>query len=163
MSRWHTCSRADIDGTQDLRKEFAQTYSQAEKDEALSKTAKVVKKYSDEMIAKWNKEIDTLLVFVHDPLHQIAWSTHNQRGDRRVCSQLSSRHSTFNHTSSSNLLPQTPPLQCCSILLSRSIVSQSIHLVHLLIPPIPLAPSPPSRHPQFRHTPYSLTASGFPR
>ena len=73
MSWWLICGRVDTDVTQDLRNEFAQTYSQAEKDKALSKTAKVVKKYSDEMITKWNNEIDTLLVFVRGPLYQIDW------------------------------------------------------------------------------------------
>ncbi|TBU22723.1 hypothetical protein BD311DRAFT_769855 [Dichomitus squalens] len=48
---------------EDLRKEFAETYTQAEKDKALTETAKVVKTYSDEMVKRWNEEIDNLLVY----------------------------------------------------------------------------------------------------
>ncbi|EJF60966.1 hypothetical protein BD309DRAFT_832166, partial [Dichomitus squalens] len=48
---------------QKLQKEFAETYTQAEKEEALSKTAEIVRKYSDEMVKRWNEEIDTLLVY----------------------------------------------------------------------------------------------------
>ncbi|TBU21830.1 hypothetical protein BD311DRAFT_792534 [Dichomitus squalens] len=46
-----------------LQKEFAETYTQAEKGEALSKTAEIVRKYNDEMVKRWNEEIDTLLVY----------------------------------------------------------------------------------------------------
>ncbi|TBU36726.1 hypothetical protein BD309DRAFT_984756, partial [Dichomitus squalens] len=48
---------------EDLKKEFAETYTQADKDKALSETAKVVKTYSDEMVKRWNEEIDNLLVY----------------------------------------------------------------------------------------------------
>ena len=35
-----------------------------EKAQAWSETADIVKQYSDEMIQRWNSEIDTMLVFV---------------------------------------------------------------------------------------------------
>ncbi|TBU41418.1 hypothetical protein BD309DRAFT_1082092 [Dichomitus squalens] len=47
----------------DLRKEFNETYTQADKHSALEKTAEVVKQYSDEMVKRWKEEIDTLLVY----------------------------------------------------------------------------------------------------
>ena len=39
-------------------------FTEEEKKEAWDKTAKVVKIYSDELVDRWNKEIDTLLVYV---------------------------------------------------------------------------------------------------
>ena len=47
-----------------MKKEFTDTYTQAERDEAFMKTAKVVKDYSDELVKRWKEEIDTLLVYV---------------------------------------------------------------------------------------------------
>ncbi|TBU21321.1 hypothetical protein BD311DRAFT_772298 [Dichomitus squalens] len=52
-----------LPSVEDLRKEFSETYTQAEKDSALEKTAEVVKQYSDEMVKRWKEEIDTLLVY----------------------------------------------------------------------------------------------------
>lgn len=39
-------------------------FSDEEKARAWSQTADVVKTYSDEMVKRWNMEIDALLVFV---------------------------------------------------------------------------------------------------
>ncbi len=39
-------------------------YTPDQKAEAWSKTAEIIKVYSDDMVAKWNSEIDTLLVYV---------------------------------------------------------------------------------------------------
>ena len=50
--------------SQKLQKEFAETYTQVEKEEGLIKTAEIVRKYSEEMVKRWNEEIDTLLVYV---------------------------------------------------------------------------------------------------
>ncbi|TBU22726.1 hypothetical protein BD311DRAFT_869248 [Dichomitus squalens] len=47
----------------DLSKEFEETYTQAERDKALSEPAQIVKTYSDEMVKRWNEEIDNLLVY----------------------------------------------------------------------------------------------------
>ena len=44
--------------------EFNNTYAQKDKDNAFNKAAKVVHAYSDEMVKRWNMEIDVLLVFV---------------------------------------------------------------------------------------------------
>ncbi|RDX52265.1 hypothetical protein OH76DRAFT_1345532, partial [Lentinus brumalis] len=38
-------------------------YTPDQKAEAWSKTAEIIKVYSDDMVAKWNSEIDTLLVY----------------------------------------------------------------------------------------------------
>ena len=46
-----------------MRKTFF-TDSDEEHDQAWNETAKIVKTYSDQMIDRWNKEIDTLLVYV---------------------------------------------------------------------------------------------------
>ncbi|RPD77332.1 hypothetical protein L226DRAFT_569510, partial [Lentinus tigrinus ALCF2SS1-7] len=38
-------------------------FTEEERAKAWDETANIVKKYSDEMVERWNKEIDTLLVF----------------------------------------------------------------------------------------------------
>ncbi|KAI0744442.1 hypothetical protein C8Q76DRAFT_804561 [Earliella scabrosa] len=43
-------------------------FAEKEKEQAWDKTASVVKTYSDELIDRWNKEIDALLVYVRVPL-----------------------------------------------------------------------------------------------
>ena len=42
--------------------------TQADKDETYEKTAKIIEAYSDEMVNKWRKEIDNLLVFVRNDM-----------------------------------------------------------------------------------------------
>ena len=49
---------------QDALKEFRETYTQQEKNEALSKTAKIVETYSDEFVKRCNEGINFMLVFV---------------------------------------------------------------------------------------------------
>ncbi|KAI0744438.1 hypothetical protein C8Q76DRAFT_607197, partial [Earliella scabrosa] len=44
-------------------RERTNDFTEEEKKDAWEKTADVVKKYSDELIIRWNKEIDTLLVY----------------------------------------------------------------------------------------------------
>ena len=39
-------------------------FTEEEKTKAWERTASVVKAYSDELVDKWNQEIDTLLVYV---------------------------------------------------------------------------------------------------
>ena len=39
-------------------------FTDAERADAWEKTAEIVEKYSDEMVKRWNGEIDTLLVYV---------------------------------------------------------------------------------------------------
>ncbi|TBU41423.1 hypothetical protein BD309DRAFT_868310 [Dichomitus squalens] len=65
VKRSRTCYESALNLTtiQDLKKEFRETYSQEDKDEALKSTVEVVKQYSDEMVKRWKEEIDTLLVY----------------------------------------------------------------------------------------------------
>lgn len=42
--------------------------TQEDKDETYQKTAKIIEAYSDEMVDKWRKEIDNLLVFVRNSI-----------------------------------------------------------------------------------------------
>ncbi|TBU38757.1 hypothetical protein BD309DRAFT_971188 [Dichomitus squalens] len=46
-----------------LRKEFRETYTEAEKEKAFASTAKIVQGYSDALVKRWNEEIDMLLVY----------------------------------------------------------------------------------------------------
>ena len=58
---------ASADGglpSQELRMQRDQLYNTDEKAQAWSEIADIVKQYSDEMIQRWNSEIDTMLVFV---------------------------------------------------------------------------------------------------
>ena len=61
-------------------------FTEEEKKDAWDKTAEVVKTYSDELVERWNKEIDTLLVYVCVVLvlflHVLTWMYLN----RPVCS-----------------------------------------------------------------------------
>ena len=50
---------------QELRKQFADTYTEADKREAFTKATEIVKEYSEELVKRWKEEIDTLLVYVH--------------------------------------------------------------------------------------------------
>ena len=54
------CS-TDGKGYWKTRKSF---FTDAERADAWEKTAEIVEKYSDEMVKRWNGEIDTLLVYV---------------------------------------------------------------------------------------------------
>ncbi|KAL1940404.1 hypothetical protein VTO73DRAFT_8976 [Trametes versicolor] len=47
----------------DLYQQHGQIYAQEQKAQAWSEAAGMVKQYSDEMVDKWNKEIDTYLVY----------------------------------------------------------------------------------------------------
>ncbi|KAI0744415.1 hypothetical protein C8Q76DRAFT_637597, partial [Earliella scabrosa] len=53
----------DLTTLEERWEERKQDFTEEEKKEAWDKTAEVVKKYSDELIDQWNKEIDTLLVY----------------------------------------------------------------------------------------------------
>ena len=52
----------------EARKSF---FTEKQRADAWDKTAKIVKTYSDEMIDRWNKEIDTLLVYVRPVPHNL--------------------------------------------------------------------------------------------
>ena len=49
---------------QERWEERKKDFTEEEKKNAWDETAKVVKTYSDELVDRWNKEIDTLLVYV---------------------------------------------------------------------------------------------------
>ncbi|RPD63464.1 hypothetical protein L227DRAFT_572612 [Lentinus tigrinus ALCF2SS1-6] len=55
---WETAE--DLWGYWNARKTF---FTEEQRAKAWDETANIVKKYSDEMVDRWNKEIDTLLVF----------------------------------------------------------------------------------------------------
>ena len=61
-------------------------FTEEEKKKAWDETAQRVKEYSDELVERWNKEIDTLLVYVCVVsvlfLHVLTW----MYLDRPVCS-----------------------------------------------------------------------------
>ena len=65
-------------------------FSDEEKARAWSQTADVVKTYSDEMVKRWNMEIDALLVFVSTyTIYFInASGIETSRTSRLVCSLL---------------------------------------------------------------------------
>lgn len=50
--------------TQERWEERKSEYTDDQREQAWSKTADIVKTYSDEIVRRWNQEIDTLLVFV---------------------------------------------------------------------------------------------------
>ena len=47
-----------------FKDELFQDYPEKKRTKAWVKTADIIKKYSDEMVDQWNKEIDGLLTFV---------------------------------------------------------------------------------------------------
>ena len=49
---------------QAFREELEKQYTQDEKEEVWSEAAEAVKTYHEEMVAAWDKEMDTLLVYV---------------------------------------------------------------------------------------------------
>ena len=49
---------------QERWEERQKDFTEEEKKNAWDETANVVKTYSDELVDRWNKEIDTLLVYV---------------------------------------------------------------------------------------------------
>lgn len=44
-------------------------YTEKEKSDAREEIAEIVKQYSDDMVKRWKEEMDTLLVYVRDPVH----------------------------------------------------------------------------------------------
>ncbi len=54
---------------EDVLREISDSCTPEETAEAWSKTANIIKTYSDGMIGKWNSEIDTLLVYVRSLLN----------------------------------------------------------------------------------------------
>ena len=49
---------------QELIRDTTKVYTEAEKTAAWNKASTTVKKYSDELVEQWNREIDGLLTFV---------------------------------------------------------------------------------------------------
>ncbi len=55
---------------EDLKEDAAKKYSEKERAEAFTYVADVVKTHSEEMIQRWNKEIDALLTSVSASVRQ---------------------------------------------------------------------------------------------
>ena len=53
---------------QERWKERQSTYTEEQKTESRNEVAKIVKEYSDHMVERWNKEMDTLLVYVRSSI-----------------------------------------------------------------------------------------------
>ncbi|TBU21969.1 hypothetical protein BD311DRAFT_743259 [Dichomitus squalens] len=116
----------EVPSIEDLKKEFRETYSQEDKDEALKSTVEVVKQYSDEMVKRWKEEIDTLLVYA---------------------GLFSAILTAFNVQSYILLQPSTPDptlavLQQISLQLNSFSVTSSGTLVNSTHPVTPFAPIP---------------------
>ena len=71
---------------QELIHDTTKVYIEAEKMAAWNKASTTVKKYSDELVEQWNREIDGLLTFVSISLYKHAIFTTTKLKGRRVSS-----------------------------------------------------------------------------
>ena len=78
---------SSLTSSQDIWEKRGSRYTAEEKAEAWSGTAEIVKTYSDEMVQRMNKEIDTLLVYVCIMLFPVALYESLTISGRRACSQ----------------------------------------------------------------------------
>ena len=132
---------------QERWEERKKDFTEEEKKNAWDETAKVVKTYSDETVARWIAEMDTLLVYVRSHIREVGVverkvltvSYHRRASSRRYSLPSTSSRTRcccrLHQIRSLQLLPRYRLNSQASPFATHSSTLPSLHFNHRLLPP----------------------------